>query len=76
MLVNAIKTKGTPQLNLILCRYNALNNDAIIRLYHNDWTLIQNMQGFGVKRHTELKHILNNIKIKELKKWNKQQKTL
>lgn len=68
MLVNEIKAKGTPQLNLILCRYNALNNDTIIRLYHDDWTLIQSMQGFGRKRHAELKAILNKMKVGGIKK--------
>lgn len=68
MLRNELISKGSPQLNLVLCRYNALNNDAIIRLYFNDWTLIQNMQGFGKKRHAELKAILNNMKIKGVKK--------
>lgn len=68
MLANEIKSKGSPQLNLILCRYNALNNDTIMRLYLNDWTLIQSMQGFGIKRHAELKAILNNMKVKEARK--------
>lgn len=63
MLVNEIKTKGSPQLNLVLLRHNAHNNNAIIRLYHDDWTLIQSMQGFGRKRHAELKTILNNMKV-------------
>ena len=69
MLVKEIKAKGSPQLNLVLLRYNALNNDAIIRLYFNDWGLIQNMQGFGKKRHAELKAILNAMKVKEVRKW-------
>ena len=68
MLVKRIKSKGSPQLNLVICKYNALNNDAIIRLYFNDWTLIQNMQGFGKKRHAELKRILNAMKVKEVRK--------
>ena len=68
MLVKELKSKGSPQLNLVLSRYNALDNDTIIRLYFNDWTLIQNMQGFGKKRHAELKKILNNMKIKGVKK--------
>ena len=68
MLVNKIKAKGSPQLKLVMCRYNALDNDTIIRLYFNDWTLIQNIQGFGEKRHEELKAILNNMKVKELKR--------
>ena len=66
MLVNEIKAKGSPQLNLVLCRYNALNNNTIIRLYFNDWTVIQSMQGFGKKRHAELKAILNAMKVKEV----------
>ncbi len=68
MLVNEIKAKGSPQLNLVLLWYNALNNDAIIRLYFNDWTAIQNMQGFGKKRHAELKEILNAMKVKGVRK--------
>lgn len=64
MLVKRIKSKGSPQLNLVLCRYNALDNDLIMRLYFNDWTLIQNMQGFGKKRHAELKAILNAMTVK------------
>ncbi len=71
MLVNEIKSKGSPQLNLVLLRYNALNNDAIIRLYFNDWTAIQNMQGFGEKRHAELKKILNNMKVGLIKEERK-----
>ena len=66
MLVNEIKSKGSPQLNLVMCRYNALDNDTIIRLYFNDWPLIQSMQGFGKKRHAELKKILSNMKVKEV----------
>ena len=68
MLVKEIKTKGSPQLNLVLCRYNALDNDTIIRLYFNDWTVIQYMQGFGKKRHAELKKILSNMKVKGVTK--------
>lgn len=63
MLVNEIRKKGSVTLKLVLCRYNACDNDTIIRLYFNDWTLIQSMQGFGIKRHAELKHILNNMKV-------------
>ena len=66
MLVKRIKSKGSPQLNLVLCRYNAHNNDAIIRLYYDDWALIQSMPGFGKKRHAELKAILNAMKVKEV----------
>ena len=68
MLVKEIKAKGSPQLNLVMCRYNAYDNDTIIRLYFDDWTLIQNMQGFGEKRHAELKAILNAMKVKEARK--------
>ena len=68
MLVKEIKAKGSPQLNLVMCRYNACNNDTIMRLYYDDWALIQSMQGFGKKRHAELKAILNNMKIKGVKK--------
>jgi hypothetical protein len=68
MLVKELKSKGSPQLNLVMCRYNALDNDTIIRLYFNDWTLIQNMQGFGKKRHTELKAILNAMKVNRVRK--------
>jgi len=63
MLVKEIKTKGSPQLNLFLLVNNARNNDMIIRLYFNDWALIQSMRGFGRKAHAELKHILNNMKV-------------
>ena len=65
MLKNEIKAKGSPQLIGVLLRNNAFNNDAIIRLYHDDWALIQNMQGFGEKRHAELKAILNNMEVKK-----------
>ena len=69
MLVNELKTKGSDRLKLVMSRNNAFNNDAIIRLYFNDWGLIQSMQGFGRKAHSELKAILNSMKIKEVKKW-------
>ena len=69
MLVKEIKAKGSPQLNLVMLRHNAHNNDLIMRLYFDDWTLIQSMQGFGRKRHAELKKILNAMKIKEVRKW-------
>lgn len=65
MLVNEIKSKGSPQLNLVLLRYDALKNDTIIRLYFDDWTVIKYMQGFGKKRHAELKAILNNMEVKK-----------
>jgi len=68
MLVNEIKAKGSPQLNLVMCRYNALNNEVIMRLYFNDWTLIQSMPGFGNKAHAELKAILNAMKVKGVMK--------
>ena len=68
MLVKEIKAKGSPQLQLVLLRHNAFNNGAIMRLYFNDWTLIQSMRGFGQKAHAELKAILSNMKIKEVRK--------
>ena len=68
MLVKEIKAKGSPQLQLVLLRHNAFNNDAIMRLYCNDWLLIQSMQGFGKKAHEELKAILNAMKVKGVKK--------
>ena len=69
MLVNELKSKGSVTLKLVMSRNNAFNNDVIIRLYHDDWPLIQSMQGFGEKRHAELKAILNNMKVKEVKEW-------
>lgn len=63
MLVNELKSKGSSKLNNVLKRNNAHNDDIIIRLYFNDWTLIQNMRGFGKKTHAELKEILNNMKV-------------
>jgi hypothetical protein len=68
MLVKEIKSKGSVTLNLVMCRYNACNNDTIMRLYFNDWALIQSMPGFGKKRHAELKTILDNMKVKEVRK--------
>ena len=68
MLVKEIKAKGSPQLNLVICRHNAYDNDTIMRLYYDDWALIQSMQGFGKKAHEELKAILNSMKIKGVKK--------
>ena len=68
MLVKELKSKGSPQLNLVMSRNNAFNNDVIIRLYHDDWPLIQSMPGFGKKRHAELKAILNAMKVKGVKK--------
>lgn len=69
MLVNEIKAKGSDRLKLFMLANNAFNNDVIIRLYFNDWPLIQSMPGFGKKAHAELKHILNNMKIKGVRKW-------
>ena len=66
MLVNEIKAKGSVRLKLVLSRNDAFNNDAIIRLYFNDWQLIQHMPGFGNKAHAELKAILNAMKVKEV----------
>ena len=63
MLVNELKSKGSIRLNNVMQINNAYNDDTIIRLYFNDWTLIQNMRGFGKKAHAELKEILNNMKV-------------
>ena len=63
MLIKEIKTKGSSRLNNVMCLNNAYNNDLIIRLYFNDWTLIQSMQAFGKRTHEELKKILNNMKV-------------
>lgn len=71
MLVNELKSKGSTRLNSVLLRNNAHNNNMIIRLYFNDWTLIQSIRGFGRQTHTELKAILNNMKVEELRKWKK-----
>lgn len=68
MLVNELKSKGSSRLNDVMRRNNAHNDNMIIRLYFNDWPLIQSMQGFGKRTHEELKTILNNMKIKELRK--------
>lgn len=68
MLRNELIRKGSVRLKLVLSRNDAFNNDTIIRLYFNDWALIQNMQGFGEKRHAELKKILNAMKVKEVRK--------
>ena len=63
MLINELKSKGSIRLNLVMKRNNAYNNDTIIRLYFNDWTLIKNMRGFGKRSHEELKTILDNMII-------------
>lgn len=68
MLVNEIKAKGSSRLHNLMSRHNAYNNDVIMRLYFDDWTLIQSMPGFGSRAHAELKAILNNMKIKEMRK--------
>ena len=68
MLRNELISKGSVRLKLVMARNNAFNNDTIIRLYFNDWPLIQSMQGFGEKRHAELKAILNSMKIKGVTK--------
>ena len=68
MLRNELISKGSVRLKLVMARNNAFNNDVIIRLYFNDWPLIQSMPGFGKKAHAELKHILNNMKIKGVRK--------
>ncbi len=63
MLVNELIKKGSVRLKLVMAKNNAYNNNVIMRLYYNDWALIQSMQGFGIKAHAELKHILNNMKV-------------
>ena len=68
MLRNELIRKGSVRLKLVLSRNDAFNNDAIMRLYCNDWLLIQSMQGFGKKAHEELKAILNAMKVKGVKK--------
>lgn len=68
MIRNELIKKGSVRLKLILSRNDAFNNDTIIRLYFNDWTLIKSIKGFGKKRHAELKAILNDMKIKERRK--------
>ena len=68
MLVNELISKGSVRLKLVMSRNNAFNNDVIMRLYFNDWPLIQSMQGFGKKAHAELKTILNNMKVKGVRK--------
>jgi hypothetical protein len=68
MLRNELIKKGSVRLKLVLSRNDAFNNDAIMRLYLNDWSLIQKMYGFGKKAHAELKAILDNMKIKGVKK--------
>jgi len=69
MLVNELRSKGSVRLRYIMSRYNAYDDDIIMRLYFNDWTLIQSMREFGKRTHAELKAILNNMKVKELRKW-------
>lgn len=64
MLVKELKDKGSNKLNNVLKRNNAHNNDIIMRLYFNDWALIQSMRSYGKRSHAELKEILNNINIK------------
>jgi hypothetical protein len=64
MLRNELIKKGSVRLKLVLSRNDAFNNDTIIRIYFNDWPLIQSMYGFGKKAHAELKAILNNMKLK------------
>jgi hypothetical protein len=67
MLVKELKNKGSIKLNHVMQRNNAFNNDIIIRLYFNDWSLIQGMRGLGKKTHAELKEILANMKVGEKK---------
>ena len=68
MLVNELKSKGSIRLHYIMSMHNAYNNNIIIRLYFDDWTLIQSMRSYGMRTHAELKAILNNMKVKELRK--------
>lgn len=63
MLVNELKSKGSSRLNNVMRRNNAYSNDKIIRLYFDDWVLIQSMGSFGRRTHEELKEILNNTKV-------------
>ena len=63
MLIKELKNKGTNRLNNVMRMNNAYNNDLIIRLYFNDWTLIQSMRAYGKRTHEELKNILNNMKV-------------
>ena len=65
MLVKELINRGSVRLKLVMSRNNAFNNDVIIRLYFNDWPLIQSMPGFGKKAHEELKAILNNMEVKK-----------
>jgi len=67
-LVKELRNKGSVRLKLVMSRNDAFNNDTIIRLYFNDWPLIQSMRGFGQKAHAELKLILSNMKVKGVKK--------
>ena len=67
MLVKELKSKGSDRLHLFMARNNAYDNDVIIRLYFNDWPLIQSMPGFGKKAHEELKAILNAMKVVSVK---------
>lgn len=61
LLSNELKIKGSYRLNSILKRNGALDDDIIIRLYFNDWLLIQSIKGFGKRMHVELKSILNSM---------------
>ena len=70
MLVKELINRGSVRLKLVMSRNNAFNNDVIIRLYFNDWPLIQSMPGFGKKAHEELKAILNNMEVKKWKEKN------
>lgn len=63
MLVNELKSKGSNRLNNVMRSNNAYNDDIIIRLYFNDWPLIQSMRAYGRRTHEELKNILNNMKV-------------
>ena len=67
MLIKEIQNKGSNRLNNVMHRNNAFNDDIIIRLYFNDWSLIQSMRAFGKRSHEELKAILNNMKVEGFK---------
>lgn len=63
VLAEELKRNGSSRLNNVMHINNAYNDDTIIRLYFNDWQLIQSMKFFGKRTHAELKTILNNMKV-------------
>lgn len=65
VLAEELKRKGSIRLNNVMRRNNAYNDDIIIRLYFNDWTMIQSMRAYGKRTHAELRAILNNMKVSE-----------